>query len=177
MFGPTPLRQPKLNCNLGPCRESGKIRALLCLALALIAAIAGCGHARKVVNRVAPPKPINLNVGIAPAVNGNSPIALDLVLIKDDNFWKTAPGMAAKDWFEKKKELQRRYGSKLQVYSWEWVPCQPIVAIRVTVPRGLSGAMVFVNYLTPGTHSAPVPLGGRVIIALRQDDFAMETEP
>ncbi len=120
------------------------------------------------------PSPVNLNVGIDANANKNSPVALDVVLIKDKNFWKTAPAMTAKDWFAQRSDLQRRYGKKLQVTSWEWVPGQPIAPITVKIPRRLSGAMVFANYSSPGTHSAPLPLGGKISISLQQDDFTME---
>ena len=136
----------------------------------------GCSKVKKITNRATlRPSPLDLSVGIDPAANKNSPVALDVVLIKDKNFWKTAPATSAKDWFAQKSDLQRRYGKKLQVSSWEWVPGQPIAPITVKIPRWLSGAMVFANYPTPGTHSAPLPLGGKVSISLQKDDFKMET--
>jgi type VI secretion system protein len=159
------------------------------LPLLLIMGLAGCSHTKKVadstkkaVDKVVDkvtfrPSPLDLNVGIDSAANGNSPVALDVVLIRDKNFWKTAPSMTAKDWFAQRDDLERRYRSKLQVHSWEWVPGQPIPPINFTVPRRFSGAMVFADYPTPGTHSAPIPLGGKVVISLQKDDFLMETKP
>src|SRR5579864_7847060 len=152
------------------------------LVLSLLMICAGCtacsnikNKAKAIANRVTlQPSPVNLDVGIDANANKNSPVALDVVLIKDKNFWKTAPAMTAKDWFAQRSDLQRRYGNKLQVRSWEWVPGQPIAPIIVKVPRRLSGAMVFANYPSPGTHSAPLPLGGKVSISLQQDDFTME---
>jgi type VI secretion system protein len=130
--------------------------------------------AKAVANRVIlRPEPLNLDVGIDPEANKNSPVALDVVLVKDKNFWKTAPDISAKDWFTRKSDLQRRYGKKLQVSSWEWVPGQPIAPITVKVPRWLYGAMVFANYPSPGSHSAPLPAGGKVSISLEQEDFIM----
>lgn len=123
------------------------------------------------------PSPLDLNITIDPVANENSPVALDLVLIKDKNFWKTAPAMTAKDWFAQRSDLQRRYRKKLEVHSWEWVPGQAIAPIIIKVPRRFSGAMVFANYPSPGTHSAPVPLGSNVIIALQENDFFLESKP
>jgi type VI secretion system protein len=153
------------------------------LVISLLMICAGCtacssikNKAKGVANRVTlQPSPVNLSVGIDANANKNSPVALDVVLIKDKNFWKTAPAMTAKEWFAQRSDLQRRYGKKLQVSSWEWVPGQPIAPITVKVPRWLSGAMVFVNYPSPGTHSAPLPLGKKISISLQQDDFTMET--
>jgi type VI secretion system protein len=173
---------------LGFC-SSASGRTAFSLATVLLLASAGCGHAKKavdstkkvaggVVDKVTlKPSPLNLNVGIDPAANGNSPVALDVVLIKDKNFWKAAPAMSAKDWFAQRSDLERRYRSKLQVQSWEWVPGQPIAPIVVKVPRWCSGAMVFADYPSPGSHSAPIPLGGKVTISLQPNDFLMETKP
>lgn len=159
------------------------------MTLVLILGLAGCSHTKKVVDSAKKgvdkvvdkvtlrPSPLDLNVGIDPAANGNSPVALDVVLIKDKNFWKAAPAMTAKDWFAQRDDLERRYRTKLQVRSWEWVPGQPIPPINVKVPRRFSGAMVFADYPTPGTHSAPIPLGGKVVISLQANDFVMETKP
>ena len=154
---------------------------LFVISLALLSST-GCKKAKSiakasvstVVNKVTlKPSPMDLNVGIDADANKNSPVAVDVVLIKDKDFWKTAPSMTAKDWFAQKSDLQRRYGKKLLVSSWEWVPGQPIDPIIVKVPRRLKGAMVFANYPTPGTHSAPLPPGGDITIALKQDDFTM----
>jgi type VI secretion system protein len=141
----------------------------------------GCSKVKSTAKGVANrallrPSPTGLDVGIDPDANSNSPVALDVVLIKDKNFWKAAPAMSAKDWFAQKDELTRRYGAKLQVSSWEWVPDQHIGPIQVKVPRRLSGAMVFANYPSPGTHSAPLPLGKKISIALQKDDFTMKAE-
>ena len=148
------------------------------LLLSLCAAIVGCSHVKKIANvATLRPSPLDLNVAIDRDANQNSPVALDVVLIKDKNFWKGAQAMSAKDWFGQKGDLQRRFRSKMEVYSWEWVPGQAIPPMTVKTPRRFSGAMVFANYPSPGTHSAPIPLGGNVIISLRKDDFVMVTKP
>jgi len=120
------------------------------------------------------PSPLNLKATIAASANNNSPVELDVVLIKDKGFWKTAPSMSAKDWFAQKDDLERRYRSKLVVSSWEWVPGQHIDPLVIRVPRWLNGAMVFASYPSPGTHSAPLPKGGKVSVSLQDNDFTLE---
>jgi type VI secretion system protein len=120
------------------------------------------------------PSPLDLKVSIGPTANNSTPVELDVVLIKEKSFWKTAPSMTAKDWFAQKKDLERRYQKKLMVSSWEWAPGQAINPIMVRVPRWLNGAMVFASYPSPGTHSAPLAKGGKVAISLGQDDFTLE---
>jgi type VI secretion system protein len=123
------------------------------------------------------PAPLDLDVGVDAQANNNSPVAVDAVLIKDKNFWKAAPAMAAKDWFAQKSDLQRRYGNKLLVTSWEWVPGQPVPPIKVKVPRGVYGAMIFAAYPSAGSHSAPLPRGVKVDISLQSKDFTMKVAP
>lgn len=150
---------------------------LLLLMSSLMAMTAGCNHAKKIARIVTlRPSELMLNVGVDPAANKKQPVAVDVAFIRDKNFWKTAPTMAAKDWFGQKSDLQRRYGKKLQVHSWEWVPGQSVAPVTLKVPRGFSGAMIFANYPSPGTHSAPVPLGGQIKISLLQDDFTMKSD-
>jgi type VI secretion system protein len=120
------------------------------------------------------PSPLDLKVSIDPAANNNSPVELDVALINDKNFWKTAPSMTATDWFAQKKDLERRYQKKLTVSSWEWVPGQAVNPIVIRVPRWLNGAMVFASYPSPGAHSAPLAKGGKVAISLGPDDFTLE---
>jgi type VI secretion system protein len=153
--------------------------SLACLLLCWVMGCAKVQKARQQVTRIARivtlrPGELEMNVGIAAAANQNSPVAVDLAFIKDKNFWKTAPSMTAKDWFAQKSDLQRRYGSKLTVKSWEWTPGQPVGPMAFSVPRGLYGAMVFANYPTAGTHSAPIPLNGGVVISLQKNDFTLE---
>ncbi len=120
------------------------------------------------------PSPLDLKASINADANNNSPVELDVALIHDKNFWKTAPSMTAKEWFAQKKDLERRYREKLTVSTWEWVPGQPINPIVIRVPRWLNGAMVFADYPSPGTHSAPITKGGKVAISLELDDFTLE---
>jgi hypothetical protein len=42
------------------------------------------------------------------------------------------------------------------------------------LPRGVEGAMIFANYQSPGSHSAPLPQGVKVTVALQPDDFTMK---
>jgi len=160
----------------------GNPLALFLMMAALVASLA-CASARTKIKSNAEkltrlvtltPAPVKLDVVIDPNANSNSPIALDVVLIKDKNFWKAAPNLAAKDWFAQKSDLQRRYGVKLVVQSWEWIPGEKISPITRKVPRGVSGAMVFAGYPSPGSHSAPLPRGVTVTISLGPEDFTME---
>jgi len=155
--------------------------ATLVLAFSVLWTMAGCKSVKGVKGAVGRAIPfrsseLSIKVDIAAEANHNSPIALDVALIKDKDLMKSALAMPAQDWFGKKKDLRRRFGKRLQVTSWEWVPGQTISPIVIDVPWKLSGVMVFANYSSPGSHSAPLPLGGKVSISLKQDDFTLEND-
>lgn len=148
---------------------------VFCASFALLAAPIGCGlfHKATRVAHVSSGKLV-LQVAISPAANQNSPVAVDLVLIKDKGFLKTAQGLTANDWFAKRAALQRQNPKATEVKSWEWVPGQTIAPISFVVPVDVQAAMVFADYLTPGPHSAVLPTKGKVSIMLDDQDFTVD---
>jgi type VI secretion system protein len=151
------------------------------LILAWLGTLAGCGVSKSALHRttrvahVASGK-LSLQVAIASAANQNSPVAVDVLLIKDKNFLKAAEAMSAADWFAKKSQLQRQNPKAMEVMSWEWVPGQQIQPISFIVPVDAQAAMMFANYATAGPHSAPLPTSGKVSVSLDDDDFTVNTK-
>ncbi len=108
--------------------------------------MAGCKSVKGVKGAVGKAIPfrsseLSIKVEIASEANHNSPIALDVALIKDKDLMKSAMAMPAQDWFGKKSDLRRRFGKRLQVSSWEWVPGQIVTPIEIDIPRKFAGAM------------------------------------
>jgi type VI secretion system protein len=147
-----------------------------CLMLASWATI-GCGvthvaqKAKRLV-RLSGGK-LSMQFTISQAANGNSPVAVDVVLIRDKKFLKTAQDMTASEWFTKKAALRRRHRKTLEVRSWEWVPGHPIDPVVLAVPLKAQ-AMIFANYASAGPHSALLPADGKVSIALEDQDFTVD---
>lgn len=148
---------------------------VLCAALALLWAPIGCGlmHRATRVAHVSSGK-LSLQVAISPAANQNSPVAVDIVLIKDKGFFKTAQGMTASDWFSKKSALQRQNPKATEVKSWEWIPGQTVEPISFVVPVDVQATMMFANYASAGPHSAVLPTSGKVAIVLEDQDFTVD---
>jgi type VI secretion system protein len=146
----------------------------LCSTLVL-AALIGCGlvHRATRVAHVSSGK-LSLQFTISSAANQNSPVAVDVLLIKDKGFLKSAKEMTATDWFAKKQSLQRQNPKAMEVKSWEWVPGQTIEPISFVVPVDVQAAMMFANYASTGPHSAPLPTSGKVLIALDDQDFTVD---
>ena len=148
------------------------------MTLAFLGAPIGCGVSKSLAHRatrvahVSSGK-LSLQVAIAAAANQNSPVAVDVLLIKDKGFLKTAQEMTASDWFAKKLSLQRQNPKAMEVKSWEWVPGQTIEPISFVVPVDVQAAMMFANYVSAGPHSAPLPTSGKVSVVLDEEDFTV----
>lgn len=150
----------------------------LCCTVAALVLLVGCGIPKTVAKKVARTTHVSsgqlsLQVAVSSDVNQNSPVAVDVLLIKDKSFLKTAQGLSANDWFLKKAQLQRQFPKGMDVKSWEWVPGQSVAPISFVVPVDTQGAMIFANYASAGPHSAPLPMSGKVAIFLDDDDFTI----
>lgn len=152
-----------------------------CLVTVWLGTLIGCGVSKGVVHRATRAAHVSsgklsLQVAISPAANQNSPVAVDVLLIRDKSFLKAAQGMSASDWFTKKLQLQRQNPKAVEVKSWEWVPGQVVKPIDFVVPVDTQGAVMFANYASAGPHSAPLPTSGKVVISLDDDDFTIASK-
>jgi type VI secretion system protein len=147
----------------------------------MLGALVGCGISKSLVKRASRTAGVStgrlsLSVAISSTANQNSPVAVDVLLIKDKSFLKTAQSLSAGDWFTKKLQIQRQFPKAMEVKSWEWVPGQTVAPITFGVPGDTRGAMMFANYASPGPHSAPLPMGGKVSIFLDDEDFTVDNK-
>lgn len=96
-----------------------------------------------------------LSVSIAPEANRNTPIAVDLLLVRDKKVLEAVQELEARSWFSKDREQYvRDFPEAFELRSWEWVPGQPIAALEVEIPPGIRKAVVFADYFAPGAHRA-----------------------
>lgn len=151
----------------------------LWLTLTLLGVLVGCGVSKGLAHKATRAAHVtsgklSLEMAISPTANQNSPVAVDVLLIKDKTFLKTAQGLTASDWFSKKMQLQRQFPKAMEVKSWEWVPGQTISPITFVVPTDVQAAMMLANYSSPGPHTATLPTSGKVTINLEDDDFTVQ---
>ena len=163
-----------------------------CAALALGAA-SGCAMVGGVANVVASstanlfsgtPGPSFLDwkaitLVAAPDVNQNSPLALDLVLGRDQATLDKLLTLPAAKWFASKDELQKTYPNSLTVRSWELVPQQVLQLSDEALgsPR-VAGMLLFADYLSPGEHRAQLPLTREAfLVELGARSFAVQARP
>ncbi|HJZ71511.1 MAG TPA: hypothetical protein VKE51_07195 [Vicinamibacterales bacterium] len=118
---------------------------------------------------------LQLHVQVAPDVNDDRPIPVDVVFVWDKATSAKLEALTAKDWFEKKAAM-RRDDPKEQAFTtreWEWVPGQEVPDIDLNVPaasrKWLRAIFVFANYRTEGPHRAHLSPGSASIALLRTD--------
>ena len=138
-------------------------RALLLAGLAL--ALGGCGAVSGIVAGTKSmlglgPKPVtpdweSLALRADPDANGNSAVAVDVVLVKDQALLDALVQMPAAKWFNSRADLQRSYPEGLAVISYELVPGQT-VKLKTAQWREHAAwaALVFAGYAAAGEHRA-----------------------
>jgi type VI secretion system protein len=144
---------------------------LLCACM-----VAGCGMFGGGPKAVKPGWD-SVNVTAAPDANGNSALAVDVVLVKERAVLESLMAMPAKRWFEARDGLQRTYPEGLTVLSAEITPGQTIRFARERFKGDKAwAALAFANYATPGEHRQSLPLKqDQCVLQLDAQDFAAIT--
>jgi len=140
--------------------------------------LSGCSAVMKPVRSVSHTTgEINLYVTVDPALNNNSPVAVDVVVVNNKGILKELSSFTAQAWFEKRKTLLRMHPSEIQVSSWEWVPGQEVAPLKVPRTGIADGVLLFANYTSAGDHSSVLPRNGTINIALGAKDFKILPRP
>src|SRR3954454_20267783 len=103
-----------MNSSSGWFRQK-QCAATLVVALCLLMCLASaCRVGRKTPT-------LCIRTGIAPLANQNSPIPVDLVLVRDKDLLKEVSKLSAADWGQRREQYLRDYPDKKQliVYRWE----------------------------------------------------------
>lgn len=117
------------------------------LALALLAA--GCAEKPRAALD-------SVSFTVAPAANDTTPVAIDLVSVRDKALVDKLGALTAAEWFGQREQSMRDHPTTLGVTSWELVPGQ---TLKADLPPGEPAwaILVFANYATPGPHRLRVP--------------------
>ncbi len=135
------------------------------LVLALLA-MSACAH--KVPTR-------SFQVVAVPAANADSPIPVDVVLVRDDALVAVVTALSAKQWFQQREQLVRDHPDAIAYRSWQFVPGQTIDIDPLPFPSRKGVALfVFADYLSEGVHRLRVDLMKKFRLILRPDGFDAE---
>jgi type VI secretion system protein len=111
--------------------------------------------------------------------NLNSPVALDIVMLKDDASLGMMSTLPAVKWFATRGEMEKTYPQSVNYKSFEVAPGQTLRIAASDLGSGrVSGVMMYADYLTPGEHRIRVDqLQGAVLVQLGTRDFTVTAQP
>lgn len=89
--------------------------------------------------------------------NLNTAVALEIVLVRNEDLLKKASELTAAKWFELREDIRKTYPGGFESFKWELVPGQDLrlSSDRFKDKRAFA-VLVYANYLTPGEHRARI---------------------
>jgi type VI secretion system protein len=140
------------------------------LCAAAVAGLTSCSTYQSAKNLLFPPGEklhwSELGFLVEPLINENSPVAVDLVLVRDTLLVARLDKLSAQQWFFQKASLQQAAPDDLVIRSWELTPGDSLRVPQKDLPseRALR-VFLFTGYRTPGDHRLTLePLAPRVLI-------------
>lgn len=124
-----------------------RLRAAAALSLALLAGACADRPAARLDT---------VSVTVTPAANDTTPVAIDMVAVRDKALVEKLAALTAADWFAQREQTLRDHPATVGVTSWELVPGQ---TLHTDLPdqQPAWAILVFANYATPGPHRLRVP--------------------
>ena len=141
--------------------------------------LAGCGTQNQGLLRVGvrgQPRhdaKLYMQVRISERANQNHPIALDLLVVYDDETLAMVMAMTGKDWFARREQMKRDHQGKLDVWSWEWVPGQVVSLQAVPVSTQQGKGFIFTDYLGAGEHRYKIDPHQNITIRLLEKEVVV----
>lgn len=118
-----------------------------------------------------------VDVTVAQGLNGDAPVAVELVVPYDASLLPTLQAMTARQWFTEREQFYRDHPGATDHWHFEWIPGQQVEALHLSYRVGAAGGVVFASYFSPGAHrEAFDPHDTRFALALGRTGFTL-TKP
>lgn len=142
--------------------------------LALVSAflLSSCGMVQRTKSLFGGTLPIQVTV--APDVNENSPVAVELVVVTNKKLLDKLLEKSAQDWFAGREQFKRDFPKGYQSWFWEWVPGQDVAPVSVSIPSGAKAGVLFADYYSPGQHRARIDPRKPLRILFGEKNFTIE---
>ena len=120
-----------------------------------------------------------LSVLAAEGANLNTPVALDIVFLRDEATFALISKLPASQWFASRKDLVKTSPGGMSYLSMEIKPGQTLkFSTKSFDSARLAGAIVFADYLTPGEHRMRIDqLEGDLLMQLDERAFSVSARP
>jgi type VI secretion system protein len=112
--------------------------------------------------------------------NGNSPVAIDLVFVRDQALLDTLTKTPAARWFSSRTDIVQTFPEGVGVLSYELVPRQSIRVPEAAFEKQRAfGVLAFASYPAPGEHRLRLKLDAEAyLVQLGANGFqASEVKP
>lgn len=148
----------------------------LLLVLSLLELCTACGLGVRA--RALTGGKLQVEVRATETANQNNPIAMDLLLVYDQQLVQELLKMSAQEWFDKREQLQRDYPNSkgFDLWSWEWVPGQHEVVTLPLIARARAG-VIFLRYFSRGEHRMRIDPHTSIVVQLLEKDFSVRPMP
>jgi type VI secretion system protein len=113
-------------------------------------------------------------VSVAPGINQNSPVAVELVVVYKKPLLERLQSMPASEWFARRDQLLRDFPRDLEAWGGEWIPGQQVREVELDVRVGAKGGVVFADYFAPGDHRATFEPHEPIRLLLEADGFTVQ---
>ena len=154
----------------------------ICVVAFVLGGLAACGALTKVGDFFSS-KGSRLDwkgvtVVAAEGANLNTPVALDVVLLRDEATLGMVSALSASKWFSSRGDLVKTFPEGLSYQSLEIVPGQTLKLPASTFGASrLVGVLLFADYLTPGEHRVRVDqMQGDILVQLGARSFSVSAQ-
>ena len=119
----------------------------------------------------------DVSVRVAPGINQNSPVPVEILLIYDAALLKKVSGMSAQAWFAGREQFLRDNppGKGYEDWFWEWIPGQAVTDQSLSYRPLIQGGVIFAGYFSPGDHRFQFLPFRDLTIELQATDLAVST--
>lgn len=120
----------------------------------------------------------DVTLSAAPDANQNSPIAVDVVLVFEDDMLAKLVELPAAKWFAARADLRKTFPKSLSYRTWELVPGQTIKVPGESFgsPR-VVGVLIYADYSIPGAHRVRVEaLKDALLVRFEKQTFDASAE-
>jgi type VI secretion system protein len=96
-----------------------------------------------------------LDVAVSPHLNGDAPVAVEVVFAYDKAVYAQLLTMSAKTWFASRDQFLRDHANgkrEIESQMWQWVPGQVVPAMPLEYHVGARGGIIFAGYASSGDH-------------------------
>lgn len=141
------------------------VRARMWVGCLCLAILAGCGPAI--------PERLRVAVEAEPGANTDSPIALAVLVVYDEEVMRELARLKADDWFEQAEQRLRDNPDfeDFDLLQWEVMPGQVIPEVEMQLQKRPSEGLVFADYYAEGDHRIRFNTSKRIVIVLGPNDF------